>query len=385
LQQLAQNEGLCMNKNIFITGASGFLGRYLVQTFLKDTNNILYLLARSQTTEENLIDEFAWADIKRIHIVRGDVTLPHLGLKRNAIRCLTTKMDEVWHTAAVTQFDDAYKKVIETTNVHGTKNVMGLVSSFDKMTNFYYMSTAYVCGSSRGSVPEGELPNNTKFNNAYEKSKYEAESLVRKSNLPFTIIRPSILIGESHTGDARGERSRMIYGYILAAYHSLLQLFANEIEFWKSWEKRGESNHLDVSLRLCGSASVTKNLITIDDAVNVCMAIRGAHDKVGKTFNIVNAHSLTLGSMLELLQNLLKVKGIKFEHGLSYADIDIKKNPAEALFYKFTKQLQPYAIVPEPRWITNNVEKLGVERILMSSELFIFLIRNYMYTHLLVH
>ncbi|HMK13585.1 MAG TPA: SDR family oxidoreductase [Burkholderiales bacterium] len=374
-----------MNKNIFITGASGFLGRYLVQTILKDTNNILYLLARSQTTEENLMDEFAWADVKRIQIVRGDITLPHLGLKRDAIRRLATKINEVWHTAAVTQFDDAYKKQLEAANVHGTKRVLDLASSFNKLTNFYYMSTAYVCGTSRGSVPEGELPGNTKFNNAYEKSKYDAEGLVRKSRLPFTIIRPSILIGESHTGDARGERSRMIYGYIMAVYHSMLRLSPNEIEFWKSWEKRGESNPLDVDLRLYGSASTTKNLITIDDAVNVCMAIRHAQDKVGKTFNVVNAHCLTLGNMLESLQNLLKVKGIKFEPGLSHANIQVKKNPAEAFAYKFTKQLRPYVISSDPQWVANNVVKLGVERIQMNSELFGFLIRNYMYTHLLAH
>ena len=225
-----------MHKNIFITGGSGFLGRYLVQTLLRNTNNSLYLLARSQTTEENLMDEFAWADVTRIKIVRGDITIPRLGLKRNAIKHLATKIDEVWHTAAVTQFDDTYKKMIEAANVHGTQNVLSLSSSFKKMTHFYYMSTAYVCGSSRGSVPEGPLPQHIQFNNAYEKSKYDAECLVRKSDLPFTIIRPSILMGESHTGDARGERSRMIYGYILAVYHSMLRLFPSEIEFWKNWE-----------------------------------------------------------------------------------------------------------------------------------------------------
>jgi nucleoside-diphosphate-sugar epimerase len=374
-----------MSKNIFITGGSGFLGRYLIQTLLKDPDNTLYLLARSQTTAENLIDEFAWADIARIQIIHGDMTLPHLGLKKDTARRLATKIDEVWHTAAVTQFDDSYKKLLEATNVHGTKHVLDLSAFFTKMTNFYYVSTAYVCGSSRGSVPEGPLPKSTKFNNAYEKSKYDTEGLVRKSGLPFTIIRPSIFVGESHTGDARGERSRMIYGYLLAIYHSMLRLFANEKEFWKSWEKRGASDHLDVDLRLYGSPSATKNLVTIDDVVNVCLAIRGAHDKVGKTFNVVNAHSITLGSMLESLQNLMKVKGIAFDPSLSIADIRAKKSPAEAFAFKMTKQLRPYVIAPEPRWITENVDKLGVERIQMTSELFDSLIRKYMYTHLLVH
>lgn len=177
----------------------------------------------------------------------------------------------------------------------------------------------------------------------------------------------------------------MIYGYVLAVYHSMLRLFANEVDFWKKWEKRGESGHFDVDLRLYGSPLATKNLITIDDAVNVCLAIRESHDKVGKTFNVVNENGITLGSMLESLQGLLKVQGIRFEPELSFAHIRGKKNPAEAFAYKATMQLRPYVRMPEPRWITDNVGKLGVERIPMNPALFAFLIRNYMYKHLLVH
>jgi len=72
-----------------------------------------------------------------------------------------------------------------------------------------------------------------------------------------------------------------------------------------------------------------------------------AHDKVGKTFNVVNAHSLTLGSMLELLQNLLKV------HGLSRADIRTKKNPAEPFAYKATRPFRTYVTSAEPRSMTD--------------------------------
>ena len=374
-----------MKKNIFITGGNGFLGRFLVHALLKDTNNTLYLLARSQTTEEYLIDEFAWADVKRIHIIRGDITLPRLGLKTNSCRRLTTTIDEIWHTAAATQFGDRYKTIIQATNVGGTENVLGLSSSFKRLRNFYYLSTAYVCGSGRGNVPEGPVPKNTTFNNAYEKSKYDAECLVRKSRLPFTIIRPTILTGESRTGDARSERSRMVYGFVLAIYQSMLRLFRDEIEFWKRWEKRGESDPFKIDLRLFGSPSATKNLITVDDAVNVCLAIRGSHDKVGKTFNVVNEHCISLGTMLEVLQGLLKVGGITFKPGLSFADIRGTKNPAEHFAYKATMPFHPYVTVPEPRWITDNVKQLGVERIRMCPELFSLLIRHYMYTHLLVH
>lgn len=271
-----------MSKHILITGGNGFLGRFLVHSLLKDTNNVLYLLARSQTTEEYLIDEFAWADVTRIKIIRGDVTLPNLGLTSGPRRRLATHIDEVWHTAAATQFNNKYKKIIQATNVLGTEHVLRFCSSFTRLTNLYYISTAYVCGLGRGNVPEGPLPKNTQFNNAYEKSKYDAECLVRKSGLPFTIIRPSILTGDSHTGEARSERSRMIYGFILAIYQSILRSFDDEKEFWKKWEKRGEITPYNTDLRLYGSELATKNLITVDDAVNVCLAIQASQDKIAR-------------------------------------------------------------------------------------------------------
>ena len=357
----------------------------MVQALLKDTNNVLYLLARSQTTEEYLIDEFAWADVTRVKIIRGDITLPNLGQTSVSRRHLATHIDEVWHTAAATQFNNKYRKVIRATNVIGTEHVLRFSSSFKRLTNLYYISTAYACGLGRGKVPEGPLPKNTQFNNVYEKSKYDAECLVRNSGLPFTIIRPSILTGDSRTGEARSERSRMIYGFILAIYQSLLRLFADEKEFWKKWEKRGETTPYSLDLRLYGSELATKNLITVDDAVNVCLAIQQSQDKTGKTFNVVNEHNLSLGTMLEALQSLLKVEGIIFKPGLSFADIKGNQNPAEHFVYKATTPFHPYVSMPEPLWITDNVKGIGVERIPMVPDLFHLLIRNYMYTHLLVH
>ena len=89
--------------------------------------------------------------------------------------------------------------------------------------------------------------------------------------------------------------------------------------------------------------------------------------------------------MLKLLRNLLKMQGITFEPGLSVADITAKKNPAEAFSYKAARPCRPYVTSAKPPWMTDNAEQLGVERIRMSPELFAVLIRNYMYTRLLVH
>jgi len=154
------------------------------------------------------------------------------------------------------------------------------------------------------------------------------------------------------------------------------------MEFWSGWKVRAASNPLDVNLRLYGSPLATKNFLTVDDAVNVCMAVRASRDKIGKTFNAVNANNLTLQSMLDSFQPLLKVRGIRYEPGLSLSQISVRENPAEAFAFKATRDFRPYAIGPEPRWVTDNVDRLGVQRIRMTRQLFRFVIRSYVQRHL---
>jgi long-chain acyl-CoA synthetase len=62
-----------------------------------------------------------------------------------------------------------------------------------------YVSTAYVAGDRRGTAYEDDRETGA-FRNSYERSKHEAEALVRSSTLPWTIARPSIVVGESTTG-----------------------------------------------------------------------------------------------------------------------------------------------------------------------------------------
>ena len=72
----------------------------------------------------------------------------------------------------------------------------GAVPGLQRVT---YVSTAYVAGDRRGTAYEDDRETGA-FRNSYERSKHEAEALVRSSTLPWTIARPSIVVGESTTG-----------------------------------------------------------------------------------------------------------------------------------------------------------------------------------------
>jgi len=68
------------------------------------------------------------------------------------------------------------------------------------------------------------MPPKNGFRNSYEESKYESEILIRKTSLPWTIFRPSIIVGDSRTFDSQGE-NRMVYGFVLGIYYSILKKY----------------------------------------------------------------------------------------------------------------------------------------------------------------
>ena len=169
----------------------------------------------------------------------------------------------------------------------------------------------------------------------------------------------------------------MFYGGLLAVYHAALQVCESEKRFWESWHHAGNGHFIDLDARAYGHADTSKNLVTIDDVVNVCMAIRQTPAAVGKTFNVVNKHNLSVGYLIESMQRALRISGIRFEPNLSLNDIRGKHNPVEVFLHRHTKPWWPYLIHSEPDWETANVDSLGLQRIHMTEELFHFLMQAY--------
>ena len=106
--------------------------------------------------------------------------------------------DVFFHCAAdVNLGKDPDGKVYQT-NLEGTRNALEMAHLL-KVKYLHYVSTAYVAGTYSGRVMEGTLPA-TGFNNSYEKSKFEAEKLVMNCGIPYTIYRPSIIVGRLSDG-----------------------------------------------------------------------------------------------------------------------------------------------------------------------------------------
>jgi nucleoside-diphosphate-sugar epimerase len=133
--------------------------------------------------------------------LRGDVTLPDLGLDTETRRRLEREVTDVLHAAADTRFGRPLGEA-QRVNAEGTRNVLRFTERCPRLVQMLHLSTAYVCGLAEGRIPERLLPQPPSFANTYQRSKHEAEAVVgeRMGDLPVRVVRISTPIGRSDDG-----------------------------------------------------------------------------------------------------------------------------------------------------------------------------------------
>lgn len=195
---------------IFITGATGLLGTEVAARLLSTTEAQLLVLVRaaSEADAAHRLQALWWEDKMlcaavggRIRPVVGDITQDGMGLAEEALQDLCTTVTHVIHCAAETGVQKSQSE-LWSINVEGTRRIVNLAERMPKLQRFTYVSTAYVAGTNAGKIAE-DAACGTHFYSLYEQSKAEAETLVRHSNLPLTVCRPGMIVGNTLTGRTR--------------------------------------------------------------------------------------------------------------------------------------------------------------------------------------
>lgn len=282
-----------MNKNrtIFITGITGTLGKELLKEILLTTDDKIFLLVRRKNrfshwdrvrkilSQQDLVRFLG----TRVQVFEGDVTSPNFGLQPEDLAILRSEVQDFYHVAALTSLNGSDEDCTRI-NFGGAQYALELAWDFrknGKLERFYYFSTAYASGSLQTfCAKEDELTPNPAHANFYESSKYRAETKVREAmaaGLPVTIFRPSIVVGDSRTGQV--SEFNVIYPFMKLFAHGILTMLPTKLEN-------------------------SFNIVPIDFVIHASLAIARQKDSVGKTFHLVSEEPPTIGMLLKLKEDI---------------------------------------------------------------------------------
>jgi amino acid adenylation domain-containing protein/thioester reductase-like protein len=228
-------------QNILLTGATGFLGAFLLDELLQSTKATIYCLVRSsslavaqQKLQRNLerygLDAAAQSD--RVVPLLGDLSQPLLGLSEVQFHKLAGQIDLIYHNGAFVNLVYPYA-ALRDINVKGTEEILRLAAQV-QVKPVHFISTLDVFQSSYHAqldklLESDEFPVQSIPGSGYAQSKWVAEKLVKAAQergIPTCIHRPGMIIGHSQTGFSNTEDSigRLIKGLIQLGSAPILSL-----------------------------------------------------------------------------------------------------------------------------------------------------------------
>jgi len=197
-------------RTILLTGATGLVGRGVMDRLLAaDPHLRLVTLVRDPAG-------IAHRRSDRVTVLRGDLVRPGLGMSGADRRALRGQVDTMCHVAADVRFSQTWAEA-RRTNVGGTFRILDLADEIEA-ARFLFVSTAFAVGRATGDIEEGSPPADG-WVNAYERSKWEAECLVRASASSWVILRPSTLVFDRVGG--RVEQDNAIHGALRIHHRGL--------------------------------------------------------------------------------------------------------------------------------------------------------------------
>lgn len=260
---------------VLVTGYPNFVVKRLVDK-LAAQGRTVYLLCR-EDFEKAARRDFAPVD-DHVRLVTGDVACMDLGLSGAEVKVMRAEVGTVFHLAGIYYLGSGEAEM-ERVNIDGTRNALAFAQELPGLKRFVHYSSAFVAGSREGVILEDELVEPPRFRNPFERTKFMAERIARQAmaDIPVCIVRPSLIVGDSHSGEIEK----------LDGPYFFMQVLVNL--------------PLDIHLPLVGKGAFPLNLVPVDFVVDAIAHIADHPDAAGRTFHLVDLNPLPARMVFEIL------------------------------------------------------------------------------------
>jgi thioester reductase-like protein len=265
---------------VFLTGFPAFTAKRMLRRILQDEELHALVLVQERFLPDLLTftTEQPEGARGRVEPLVGDVAAMDLGLSGAEVRRLFREITEVYHLAAIYHLGVPRNQAVRV-NVEGTRRVLELAREMTGLRRFHHFSTAFVSGRREGTILEADLDGSHGFRNHYEETRFHAEVLARRAmpDLPVTVYRPSVIVGDSQTGEI---------DKFVGPYYFMIAIVGSPIQ---------------IPLPLPGKGNAPLNLVPVDYVLEAAYRIGRDPRSAGRTFHLVDPQPLCARRVFELV------------------------------------------------------------------------------------
>jgi len=320
-----------MGEVVFFTGFPGFLGKRIARDVLADpaVEEVVFIVQEHfQKTADEALAKLDEAARKKARLATGDITQRGLGLDRSLHDGLKERVTRAYHIAAAYNLA-LPRDVGMRVNVQGTKNVLEFLDGAPRFEKLAYISTCAISGDYMGTFGEEDFDLRQGFKNYYEETKYLAEAEVRGrwGRIPTVIFRPSVIVGDSKTGEAEK---------IDGPYYAFLMI------------ERGLH-------RVAAHSDAKFHVVPVDYVVSALGALFAKPDSIGRVFHLADPAPLTFNEFFDVSADAFK-KPRPFVHLPASFFKPLFYAPGMAKISGIPKQSFDYSVYPVD-WISPLTQK----------------------------